>query len=107
MFFRRHGGKTVFFGRWLPVLRVTAAWMAGASHMEWRKFAVFNALGGVAWAVTISSLGYVAGKSADSVVGVLGILALVIVTLALVSHWWFRRLGRLGSSGEEPQPRRP
>ena len=48
MFFRRHGGKTVFFGRWLPVLRVTAAWMAGASHMEWRKFAVFNALGGVA-----------------------------------------------------------
>ena len=106
VFFRRHGGKTVFFGRWLPVLRVTAAWMAGASHMEWRKFAVFNALGGVAWAVTISSLGYVAGKSADSVVGVLGILALVIVTLALVSHWWFRRLGRLGS-GEEPQPRRP
>ena len=106
VFFRRHGGKTVFFGRWLPVLRVTAAWMAGASHMEWRKFAVFNALGGVAWAVTISSLGYVAGKSADSVVGVLGILALVIVTLALVSHWWFRRLGRIGS-GEEPQPRRP
>jgi membrane protein DedA with SNARE-associated domain len=106
VFFRRHGGKTVFFGRWLPVLRVTAAWMAGASHMEWRRFAVFNALGGVAWAVTISTLGYVAGRSADSVVGVLGILALVLVALAIVSHWWFRRLGRLGG-GEEPQPRRP
>ena len=94
VYFRRHGGKTVFFGRWLPVLRVTAAWMAGASHMEWRRFAVFNALGGIGWAISISSLGYVAGKSADSVVGVLGILALVVVTLALVSHWWFRRLGR-------------
>ncbi len=94
VFFRRHGGKTVFFGRWLPVLRVTAAWMAGASHMEWRKFAIFNALGGIGWAVTISSLGYVAGRSADSVVGVLGILALIIVTLALFSHWWLRRLGR-------------
>jgi membrane protein DedA with SNARE-associated domain len=94
VFFRRHGGKTVFFGRWLPVLRVTAAWMAGASHMEWRRFAVFNALGGIGWAVTISTLGYVAGKSADIVVGVLGILALVIVTLALISHWWLRRLGR-------------
>jgi membrane protein DedA with SNARE-associated domain len=94
VFFRRHGGKTVFFGRWLPVLRVTAAWMAGASHMKWRRFAVFNALGGIGWAVTISTLGYVAGKSADSVVGVLGILALVIVTLALISHWWLRRLGR-------------
>ena len=106
VFFRRHGGKTVFFGRWLPVLRVTAAWMAGASHMEWRRFAIFNALGGIGWAVTISSLGYVAGKSADSVVGVLGILALVVVTLAVFSHWWLRRLGRAGG-GEEPQPRRP
>jgi membrane protein DedA with SNARE-associated domain len=103
VFFRRHGGKTVFFGRWLPVLRVTAAWMAGASHMDWRRFAVFNALGGIAWAVSISSLGYVAGKSADSVVGVLGILALIIVTLALISHWWFRRLGRAAAT-EEPQP---
>jgi membrane protein DedA with SNARE-associated domain len=102
VYFRRHGGKTVFFGRWLPVLRVTAAWMAGASHMEWRRFAVFNALGGTGWAISISSLGYFAGKSADSVVGVLGILALVIVTLALVSHWWFRRLGR--TAAEEPQP---
>ena len=102
VYFRRHGGKTVFFGRWLPVLRVTAAWMAGASHMEWRRFAVFNALGGIGWAISISSLGYFAGKSADSVVGVLGILALVIVTLALVSHWWFRRLGR--TAAEEPQP---
>jgi membrane protein DedA with SNARE-associated domain len=102
VFFRRHGGKTVFFGRWLPVLRVTAAWMAGASHMQWRRFAVFNALGGIGWAISISSLGYVAGKSADSVVGVLGILALVVVTLALVSHWWLRRLGR--TAAEEPQP---
>jgi membrane protein DedA with SNARE-associated domain len=102
VYFRRHGGKTVFFGRWLPVLRVTAAWMAGASHMEWRRFAVFNALGGTGWAISISSLGYFAGKSADSVVGVLGILALVIVMLALVSHWWFRRLGR--TAAEEPQP---
>lgn len=104
VYFRHHGGKTVFFGRWLPVLRVTAAWMAGASHMEWRRFAVFNALGGIGWAVSISSLGYFAGKSADSVVGVLGILALVIVTLALVSHWWFKRLGRSAAAAEEPQP---
>lgn len=105
VYFRHHGGKTVFFGRWLPVLRVTAAWMAGASHMEWRRFAVFNALGGIGWAISISSLGYVAGKSADSVVGVLGILALVVVTLAVISHWWFKRLGR--AAAEELEPRRP
>jgi membrane protein DedA with SNARE-associated domain len=74
--------------------------------MEWRRFAVFNALGGIGWAISISSLGYFAGKSADSVVGVLGILALVVVTLALVSHWWFRRLGRAARAAEELEPRR-
>src|SRR5207248_1459584 len=35
VFFARHGGKTVFFGRFLPVLRLTASWLAGAHHMEW------------------------------------------------------------------------
>ena len=31
----RHGGKTVFFGRFITVLRYTAAWIAGISHMDW------------------------------------------------------------------------
>jgi membrane protein DedA with SNARE-associated domain len=93
VFFRRHGGKTVFFGRWLPVLRVTAAWMAGASHMPWKRFAVANALGGIGWTVTMSTVGYLAGRSADSVVGVGGILGLVAVVLALAAHWGYRRLG--------------
>lgn len=99
VFFRRHGGKTVFFGRWLPVLRVTAAWMAGASHMPWKRFAIANALGGIGWTVTMSTVGYVAGRSADSVVGVGGILGLVAVVLALAAHWGYRRLG----GGDEAQ----
>ena len=93
VFFRRHGGKTVFFGRWLPVLRVTAAWMAGASHMPWKRFAIANALGGIGWTVTMSTVGYVAGRSADSVVGVGGILGLVAVLLAVAAHWGYKRLG--------------
>ena len=44
-FFSRHGGKTVFFGRWLPVLRFTAALLAGVNEMPWRRFFVFNAAG--------------------------------------------------------------
>jgi membrane protein DedA with SNARE-associated domain len=93
VFFRRHGGKTVFFGRWLPFLRVTAAWMAGASHMPWKRFAIANALGGIGWAMTMSTVGYLAGRSADSVVGVGGILGLVAVVLAVAAHWGYRRLG--------------
>ena len=52
--FERHGAKTVFFGRWITGLRVWAAWLAGAAHMPWPRFLLYNALGGVAWAVTVA-----------------------------------------------------
>ena len=47
---QRHGGKTVFFGRFVTVLRYTAAWVAGLGRMPWWRFLFWNALGGVAWA---------------------------------------------------------
>ena len=47
---RRHGGKTVFFGRFVAVLRVGAAAVAGLAHMPWWKFLFWNASGGIVWA---------------------------------------------------------
>ena len=61
-FFSRHGGKTVFFGRWLPVLRFTAALLAGVNEMPWRRFFVFNAMGGSGWVLTVGSAAYLLGK---------------------------------------------
>src|SRR5579884_1106287 len=49
-FFQRHGDKTVFFGRFIAVLRAWAAFLAGVNHMPWPKFFLFNALGGITWA---------------------------------------------------------
>ena len=92
VFFARHGGKTVFFGRWLPVLRVTAAWLAGANHMRWRRFAAFNAAGGIAWALAISLLGYVVGTGAESTLGPAGGLVAAAVVLAVAGHYALRRM---------------
>src|ERR671932_250596 len=47
--FERHGGKTVFFGRWFSGLRIASAWLAGVNRMPWGTFLVYNALGGIAW----------------------------------------------------------
>jgi membrane protein DedA with SNARE-associated domain len=49
--FDRHGGKVVFFGRFVSILRTYAAFLAGTMKMDWGRFLVFNAAGGVVWAV--------------------------------------------------------
>jgi membrane protein DedA with SNARE-associated domain len=55
--FLRHGGKVVFFGRFVSILRTYAAALAGANHMPFPRFFSFNASGGVVWAA-IYGFGY-------------------------------------------------
>lgn len=57
-FYRRHGNKTVFFGRFFSVLRTWAAFLAGVNHMPWPDFLLFNAMGGILWSVAWGTLGY-------------------------------------------------
>src|SRR5713101_6260065 len=61
-FFARHGDKTVFFGRFIAVLRAWAAFLAGLNHMRWRTFLIYNAAGGILWATIFGTLGFVAGR---------------------------------------------
>jgi len=60
-FFAKHGNKTVFFGRFIAVLRAWAAFLAGVNHMHWRTFLFYNAAGGIIWAIFYGLLGYEAG----------------------------------------------
>jgi membrane protein DedA with SNARE-associated domain len=80
-FFERHGPKAVFLGRWVPWLRITAAWLAGASRMRWPRFLLWNALGGAAWATSVAVAAYVLGKAASAVLGGVGLALLVLVVV--------------------------
>src|SRR3984885_3886361 len=62
-FFEVHGPKAVFFGRFVLGLRVWASWLAGATRMPWRSFALWNALGGIAWASAVGLIAYFLGQS--------------------------------------------
>jgi membrane protein DedA with SNARE-associated domain len=85
-FFRKHGGKTVFIGRFVSVLRVTAAWLAGITHMSWWRFFLWNAAGGIVWATLVSLLAYYFGKAAADAVANYGVYALVaIVVVAAIA----------------------
>ena len=84
---RRHGGKTVFFGRFVSVLRYTVAWIAGLAHMDWWKFLFWNAAGGIAWAAGVGLLAYYAGGAAADAIQRYGIFAALGVIVAVVGVW--------------------
>jgi len=96
-FFDRHGAKTVFFGRFVAVLRITAAWLAGVGKMPWWRFFAFNAAGGIVWATSVSLIAYFFGKAAADAIaryGALGAGAAVVVVLLVLGgvHVWRKRV---------------
>jgi membrane protein DedA with SNARE-associated domain len=90
----RHGGKTVFFGRFITVLRYTAAWIAGLGHMPWWRFLFWNAAGGIAWATGVGVAAYYAGDAAKRAIERYGLLAALVIVVALLLGWLVFHLGK-------------
>jgi membrane protein DedA with SNARE-associated domain len=96
-FFKRHGGKAVFLARFFGGLRVTGAWMAGITRMEWWRFLVWNAAGGIVWAVLVGVIAFYGGHAAADVIEEYGLyggiaFAVLLVVGLVVLHVWRRRL---------------
>jgi membrane protein DedA with SNARE-associated domain len=87
-FFEHNGTAVVFFGRWVPGVRIVAAVVAGSARMPWPRFAAANATGAFAWAATIATLAAVAGPTGAALMAIGG-LALGAVTAA--AAWWSHR----------------
>jgi membrane protein DedA with SNARE-associated domain/membrane-associated phospholipid phosphatase len=97
-FFDKHGGKTVFFGRFMAWLRAFAPAIAGISKMRYPKFLLFNVAGGIVWATTFSVLGYFVGNSWDIIkiyLGRLGIFAFIIGAIIIYLYFLFTKRRRL------------
>jgi len=101
-FFARHGPKAVFLGRWVALLRITAAVLAGANGMPARSFFVWNALGGVCWAVSVGLLGYFLGATGERIAQQVGVWAAVAAGCGLVAAFvWFRLRERRALAAEQ------
>jgi membrane protein DedA with SNARE-associated domain len=94
VFYARHGAKAVFFGRWVPWLRITAAGLAGANRMRRPRFLFWNALGGISWAISIGVAAYFLGRAAAAVLGAVGLVVLAVVVAAGLIVLFGRRLRR-------------
>ncbi len=89
--FLRHGGKVVFFGRFVAVLRTYAAFLAGTNRMSWPRFLVFNAAGGITWATTIGIAYYYIGNTVKHVRGPLDIALGVAAAAVIVGFFIYLR----------------
>jgi len=91
---RDHGGGAVFFARFTAFLRAVMPGLAGMARMPCRRFLVFNAAGGLIWAVGLTVLGFAAGagyKRVESVAGTASAGVLAVVALAVLVYFIRRR----------------
>jgi membrane protein DedA with SNARE-associated domain len=96
-FLRERGGSAVFLGRWTAFLRAVMPGLAGVSRMPYRRFIVWNALGGLAWGTTFCLVGYLAGNSYEAVasrIGTGGALVTAAVVVGAIVVWHVRRRRR-------------
>jgi membrane protein DedA with SNARE-associated domain/membrane-associated phospholipid phosphatase len=96
-FFRRHGGKTIFMGRFIGFLRVLAPFVAGSSRMPYGRFLFYNATGAFLWSTAFVLIGYFVGASWDIVgkwIGrasaILGGALLVVLGMVWLWRWLVR-----------------
>jgi membrane-associated protein len=91
---RRRGGTAVFIGRFIAFLRSIMPFLAGSSHLRYRRFAVYNAAGGLVWGVGSVLLGYLAGnsyKAIERAVGPVTAIIFAVLVIAGLIAWSVRR----------------
>jgi len=104
--FLKHGGKVVFFGRFVAVLRAFAAFLAGTNRMPWPRFLFFNAAGGIVWATLYGLGGYFLGDNIHRLTGTIGIIAIVLAAMLIIGFLLFLRRNehRLEDEAERALP---
>jgi membrane-associated protein len=83
-FYEKHGGKTIVIARFMPILRTFAPVVAGAAEMTYRKFAVYNILGGIGWVASMTLTGYFLGQAVPNLEEHLHLVVAVVIFLSLL-----------------------
>src|ERR1700719_2938444 len=93
-FYAKHGGKTLIYAKFVPVVRTFAPFMAGVGRMPYSRFLSFNVFGGLGWVLSMTLAGYFLGgvpmvrRHFDKVV--IGIVIVSLMPLA-IQYWHSRR----------------
>ena len=105
--FLLHGGKVVFFGRFVALLRVLAAFLAGTNRMPFTRFVVYNVTGGIIWAMVFGFGTYLLGDQVQRLFGAVGVTGLIvafIVILIAITFFLRHHEARLQQEAERALP---
>jgi membrane-associated protein len=102
-FYERHGGKTLIYPRFIPIIRTFAPFVAGVGRMPYLRFLSFSVFGGLGWVLLMTLLGYLLGnvslvrQNFEKV-----IVAIIVISLlpAIREAWKARRRGAAVAAGE-------
>lgn len=83
-FYARHGAKTIVIARFVPIVRTFAPVVAGVGQMPYRRFVLYNVVGGVGWVLSMTWAGYLLGQMVPNIDRHIHILVIVVIVLSLV-----------------------
>jgi membrane-associated protein len=83
-FYERHGGKTIIIARFVPVIRTFAPVVAGIAGMSYRRFALFNVVGGIGWVFSMTMIGYSLIKIFPDAEKHIHIIIVVVIFLSIL-----------------------
>jgi membrane-associated protein len=91
-FYEKHGGKTLFMGRFLPIIRTFAPILAGVIKIDLKKFMLYNVVGAIAWIGSVAGIGYFLGAKFPQTKNYLGyiVVGLIVATSIPVLVTYFK-----------------
>jgi membrane-associated protein len=82
-FYEKHGGSTIIIARFMPIIRTFAPTVAGIAQMQYRKFAQYNIIGGIAWVLSMTLLGFYLGRAIPGIENHIDKVIIIIVFLSI------------------------
>lgn len=100
-FFVDHGGKSIFFARFLGPIRGITPFIAGLTRMAGRPFGLYAVISAILWGICYPGLGYLGGtgwQQAQSLTARFGLIILAALTVTILHYWLRRRLQLTGGN---------
>ena len=83
-FYARHGPKTIVIARFVPIIRTFAPVVAGVGEMQYRRFLLYNVVGGVGWVTSMTWAGYLLGRTIPNIAEYVHVVVIVVVVLSVI-----------------------